>query len=242
MNQGVTQLPPAVVAALSQFGTKIVFNLPLHDDALYMARMLYEYDPSRVKKKIPVWMNVTEETREEVSYSYSLHGETRHYRPASTPTVIDHTTEEFSIDEQYELAAQVIQRLPTFHCLVKAAKGEGDLTGETRKRDFSRLINGHFPDAAALETPLAQLRKMRGVPLDQVLQDIDRRQHQAHIVPAAPRPPAGAILSGDDPTHDHPERPLPEQKRRKRRRRAAKRSEAPESAPTWQEDLWRDPT
>jgi hypothetical protein len=264
ISQGIQQLPPAIVTALSQFGTKLVGNLPLLDDALSMAKLLYAYDPYRVKKRNSVWMKMTDPSAPpEVSHTVSASagwsadvrgssisettGRSTHTRPGQNPRVIDETTEEFSLDEQYQLAAQAIQQLPRFHFLIKAASGEGDLTGALRHVSFARLVNGHYPAAALLEAPLADLRRKWGVPVGQLLREIEQRKQQAITLQSRAAPPAAppahdhAILKGDDTNHAHPDRPLPDPKRNKHRRRGKRRpAEPPADDHNWQENLWRD--
>lgn len=172
INQTVSQLPPSIVTALSQFGTKCILNIPNLDDALYLARLVYDYDPYRLKKETPVYFNdPIPEFLHTGPRSVSIFAR-------ANPTVIDYTTEEFSIDEQYLMAAQVLQKLRKFEAVVKAASGEGDLTAPARRTSFEHLINGHFPVDDVVSEALEGQRKKWGIPVDQVQKEKEKRQQQ----------------------------------------------------------------
>lgn len=172
MNQTPSQLPPTIVTALSQFGTKLIGNIPHIDDALYLARLIYDYDPHRVRKTDKVWVN------DPIPEYHATGPHATAIFARANFRVIDTRTTEYSIDEQYLLAAQALQHQPPHQFIAKAAQGEGNLTGSASKVSFAHLINGHYPDQAKVSEAQAQARKKWGIPLEQVRKEIRQRTHQ----------------------------------------------------------------
>lgn len=193
-HQDLSSLSPEVNHALLQIGTPIVGNVQNPEDADQLARLLAFYNPHKIRKTVPVWMNVQ-------------HGSG--FSSYSQPEVIDVTTEEYTPEQQFLLAADAIRRLPKFEFLVKAAQGEGNLTGTVRRVNLERIINDRFPDAETVADGRRKLRKLCGHPLADLQAAIARQKQETITVqtppakpkqpkaPAKPSPRHGTLKPGD---------------------------------------------
>jgi len=160
-HQNLSQVELRVVNILMQMGTQIVGVIANPDDALLLARQFVPYNPTLVKKREPVWMGLT---MHDLGGSYTQ------------PTVIDHTTTEFTPDEQQLLAAARFQQLPRFRFLVRGAESEGNIAGQLQKISIERLDMGQYPDADELAQLRAFLRHKCGVPIEMLLAEIHSRR------------------------------------------------------------------
>lgn len=160
-HQNLSQVELRVVNILMQMGTQIVGIISNPDDALLLARQLVPYDPYRMKKQEPVWMGLT---------MHALGGS------YTEPTVIDHTTTEFTADEQQLMAATQFQQLKRFQFRVRGTESEGNIAGQLRKISIERLDADEYPDATELARVRAFLRQRCGVPIDLLLTDIESRR------------------------------------------------------------------
>jgi hypothetical protein len=229
-HQYPSQLELTVNNALRQLGTQVIGNIQDPEDALYLARQFHRYDPYLVRKREPVWMNVQYGAGPS---SYSV------------PEVIDHTTTEFTPDEQFLLGADAIRSLSRFHFLVRPALGEGNLTGTLRRASLERLDAGLYPDDETVAEVRRRLRKRDGIPVEQLLADIEKRRQETITVSPVKAKNENAILQGDS-SHDHPSRPLPAKKTKNTQRRTRPQAKVvePESADddrAWQTRLWTGP-
>ncbi len=57
-HQNLSQVDEKINNVLMQMGTQMIGHLANPDDALYLARQFFHYEPYRVKKREPVWMNL----------------------------------------------------------------------------------------------------------------------------------------------------------------------------------------
>jgi hypothetical protein len=225
-HQYPSQLELTVNNALRQLGTQVIGNIQDPEDALYLARQFHRYDPHLVRKREPVWMNVQYGAG---PGSYSV------------PEVIDHTTTEFTPDEQYLLVADAIRSLSRFHFLVRPAMGEGNLTGKVRRVSLERLDAGLYPHDATVAEVRRRLRKRDGIAVEQLLVDIEKRRQEALTVTPVKAKNEDGILQGDS-SHAHS---IPTNKHKNKRRPTRSQAQAkPDNAeaagddPSWQAGLW----
>jgi len=184
-HQNLTQVDERVRNILMQCGTQVVGNLSNPDDALYLARQFYTYQPFWVKKKEPVWMGVQD-----------VWG-------VSKPSVIDYRDQEFTPDEQLLMAAEQF-RLPRFQFLVRAASSEGNISQHLQRISIENLEAGRYPDYTQVSEVLGYLRQKWGIPMQTLLEEIRSRKpsdigHQPLQVKSADEP---AILEEKFP-HPH---------------------------------------
>ena len=111
-------------------GTKIVGVTADWEAARELARALVPFDPTRVKQYRPVYAGLP-------------------------PQVIDLEPVTWSLQEQEYLATFLFRDLRPFHFLVKAAPGEGDITGKLQALSIERVDAGLWPD----EARVAQIRR-----------------------------------------------------------------------------------
>lgn len=161
IHQNLTQLDKRIQAALMQ-GNQIIGVIPNPEDAELLARYFFQYDPYWVKKKIPVWMGMASEPYYDPVYD-GAGIQIDHVSTRTTPTVIDYTTEEFSIPEQLQLLTQTIQSLPRFQFLVRASGIEGQLAAPLQRLDISTLDPARYPDEARVAEACQRLAKRSGL-------------------------------------------------------------------------------
>ena len=221
-HQYPSQLELTVNHALTQLGTQVIGNIQDPEDALYLARQFHHYDPHLlIRKREPVWMNIQHGIG---PWSYSV------------PEIIDHTTTEFTADEQFLLVADAIRSLSKFHFLVRPAMGEGNLTGTLRRVSLERLDAGLYPDDAVVAEVRRHLRKRDGIPVEQLLVDIEKRRQETLTVMPVKAKNENDILEGDS-SHAHP---LPTNKRKDKRRRTKPQAAPVDTTPAAEEGAWQD--
>jgi hypothetical protein len=98
-----------------------------------------------------------------------------HISTRTIPTIVDYTTEEYSINEQLQLLTQAIQDLPQYHFLVKASGKEGQLAAPLKMLDISHLDQGIYPDQACVAEACRRLIERSGFSKEQVLTEIKQR-------------------------------------------------------------------
>jgi hypothetical protein len=113
-----------------------------------------------------------------VGYEYSRNGDQRlvNYGSTTEPTVIDHTTQEYTLSEQFQLAAEQLMQLGRFAFLLWPALGEGNLTGRVRRISIAKLDTGQYPDEAVIAPLRDLLRQREGIPLATLLDQIQTRR------------------------------------------------------------------
>lgn len=183
-HQDLSQIDARISNILMLCGTQLVGNIANPDDALYLARQFFRYDPYWVKKYEPVWMSV----QESVEPTFSV------------PRVIDRRSQEFSPDEQLLLAAQRF-RLPKFQFLMRPAITEGTIADRLYTLSIENMDRGLYPDDGQVAQVLAFLRQKCGIPLESLLAEIrgrsiDKPEQTQKQVKSEPAP---AILSTNSP-------------------------------------------
>jgi hypothetical protein len=162
-HQNLSQITESVRDILSQCGNQIVGNINNPDDAYYLARQFFRYDPLQEKKQEPVWMALPARTSYGTILDYSV------------PKIIDTRSVEFSVEEQLIRLAEKF-RLPRFQFLVRPASAEGMISNRLYRISIERLDVGQYPNAGQVQDVLAYLRQKDGVPLDTLLGEIRARR------------------------------------------------------------------
>lgn len=168
-HQNLSQIvEPAVLNSLMQMGTQCIGAVTNPDEAEYLARQLYKYEPYKVKKTERVWMKM------EANPMLSFFG-----GPAfPMPKVIDYRTTEYSVDEQRILTSYTFRELGKFQFLTKVAADEGDVRGKVELRDFSFLDPGEYPNEELLAETRRRLAGRSGYTLENLLAEIEQRAHR----------------------------------------------------------------
>lgn len=162
-HQNLSQVDERVRNILMQCGTQIVGNITNPDDAAYLARQFFRYDPYAEKKKEPVWMNVVRFDHNGFPMDYSW------------PKVIDYKSVEFTADEQlFSLMSRF--QLPRFQFLVRPATAEGTISKNLYRMSVERLDAGQYPDAIEVDRILSYLRQKDGIPIEELLGEINNRR------------------------------------------------------------------
>ena len=162
-HQNLSQVSEAVRDILSQCGNQIIGNITNPDDAYYLARQFFRYDPYAEKKREPIWMSVLQTSETGIPMDYSW------------PKVIDYKSVEFTADEQiYHLMEKF--RLPRFQFLVRPASAEGSISTKLYRMSIERIDAGEYPDARQVQQILAYLRQKDGIPLETLLSEIRNRR------------------------------------------------------------------
>lgn len=162
-HQNLTQVSEAVRDILSQCGNQIIGNITNPDDAYYLARQFFRYDPYAEKKREPVWMSVMQTSETGIPLDYSW------------PKVIDYKSVEFTADEQlYALMDKFRQR--RFRFLVRPASAEGNISNKLYRMSIERIDEGEYPDASKVQEVLGFLRQKDGIPIETLLAEIASRR------------------------------------------------------------------
>lgn len=165
-HQNLSQVDERIRNILMQCGTQMIGNITNPDDAAYLARQFFRYDPYAEKKQEPVWMNVVRMDHNGFPLDYSW------------PKVIDYKSVEFTADEQL-LALMEKFRLPRFQFLVRPAAAEGTISNKLYRMSIERLDAGQYPDAQEVGRILGYLRQKDGVPLEELLAEVSNRRKPA---------------------------------------------------------------
>lgn len=103
-------------------------------------------------------------------------------------------------DEQHYLAAEYFKGMRLFEFLVRPAAGEGDIRQHVYPITIKNFDQGQWPDDARIEATLARLRQTTGVPVAQILAQIEERRPQ--MPPKRARRPVK--MEEDDDTFGDP--------------------------------------
>lgn len=167
-HQNLSQVDERVNNVLMQMGTQMIGRIANPDDALYLARQFWKYSPYQVKKEEPVWMSVQHGMG---PFSYSV------------PEVIDWTTTEFTPEEQLIQMTDKFRFLPKFQFLVRPALEEGNIGTRLKRVSIANFDRNQYPDEEQITQVRAYLRQRCGIPLEEILADIDshRKAEQGSI-------------------------------------------------------------
>jgi hypothetical protein len=162
-HQNLTQVSEHVRDILSQCGNQLIGNITNPDDAYYLARQFFRYDPYWEKKREPVWVSVPQMDSAGWLLDYSW------------PEVIDYRAVEFTAEEQL-LKMMEKFRLPRFQFMVRPATAEGTISKKLYRLSIARLDEGQYPDAEQVNQILSYLRQKDGISLDALLAEIRERR------------------------------------------------------------------
>ena len=169
-HQELFQIDIKTRKTLMGMGTKIIGVTQDMEAALTLAQELLPYDPRRIKAYEPVFAG--------------MHGQLTDLQPVA-----------WTIQEQQQLAAHLFTRLRPFHFVVKAARGEGDVTGELQPLSIAGIDRGVWVDEPAVQQLRDQLRVASGSPLAERLAAVQARRQRFVQSASAPAPAA----SPEDP-------------------------------------------
>ena len=161
-HQNLSQVDERIRNVLLQMGSQLIVHIANPDDALWLARQFFRYDPYRVKKREPMWMNVPQ---------FSEYGSMLQY---SWPEVIDYKDVYFTPEEQLLQATQLF-RLPRFQFWLRPTLAEGTVADKLYRVSIEKFDQGQYPDAGQIAQVLAFLRQKDGVPLETLLADLRGR-------------------------------------------------------------------
>jgi hypothetical protein len=176
-HQNLSQVDKRIQSALME-GNQMIGVIPNHHDAQEVAEHFFRYDPFWTKKKIPRYMAISSDPYYDPVDAMTIGGwETQldHISTRTTPTIIDYTTEEFTIEEQLQLLKQQIQDLPQYHFLVRASGKEGQLAAPLRLLDISQVDVGIYPDEERVAETCRRLIKRSGFSKEEILAQIEQR-------------------------------------------------------------------
>jgi hypothetical protein len=184
------QVDRRIAQGLLTFGTLILGRTSDADSAEWLARHLFRYDPTRVRKTEPVYMSDR----------------------GSGPYVVDETTVEFSPDEQTLLNSYKLRdETPALTFWVRPALTEGTVGRSLRKVSIRRFIDAQFwPDKALVDDAKAQLCARSGLAVASVLQEVEERL-QLPVVLAPPTSPDQQAPPAQGGKRDRRNKPTPAQ-------------------------------
>lgn len=182
--QQVWQVDPRIAKALLSMGTQVIGAVSDPLDARILAQHLYRFDPGWVKKREPVWM-----------------------ASQLSPYVVDHTTAEYSSEEQDLLNSYLLRDTGLFRFLVRPAAHEGDVLSDLQRMSIANLDRGIWVDEVLVSKARRLLAAHGGLPVAQLLPPIHNRLLMAPVVKSEPRrdivtaqayAPLGSDLSSQD--------------------------------------------
>lgn len=202
-HQNLSQIVDSTILnALMQMGTQCVGRVTNPDEAEYLARQFFQYDPYKVKKTERVWMKM-----DPIPMLAFFGGP-----EFATPKVIDHRTIEFSLDEQRVLSSYRFHELGRFQFLTKMATAEGDHAGAVHLMDFSALDPGQYPDEKCVADARRRLATRSGASQEAILAEINQRTHKPMNKKQVKAPQESARLPiNSSPTYDTADNHLPVQ-------------------------------
>jgi len=154
-HQEMYQFDEQIQKTLMTMGTHIFGVTSDLDAALAFARLLYRYDPFKVKRQEPMYM--------------------------SSPMgayVIDQRPVEFTIEERNLLHSYAFRSLKTFHFLVRPAPGEGNVAGELTPISIENFDCGLWVQEEMVARARLLLSQRIGTTLPDALATITKRQER----------------------------------------------------------------
>jgi hypothetical protein len=160
--QSLSSVEPGIQNVLMQMGTQIVGRIANPDDALTIAKQLLVFDPMRIKKVENVWFGMQE------AIGYGQH--------VTKPTIIDQRTVEYTSDEQFLILADHLKQLQRFEFMLRTATAEGNISHKVREVSIANDDRDQYPDEAYLAYVRSYLRYEKGVPVQELLDEIAQRR------------------------------------------------------------------
>lgn len=162
-HQELFQLEERIQQTLMSLGTQILGVTSDMNAALSVAKQLFRINPYRIKRYEPVYGSIS-----------------------GLPKVIDNRPVEFTIPEQQYEAAYELTSLRLFEFLVRTAAAEGDIDTTLHRVHIKNIDKGQWVHEDLVAKVRELLRQRTGVPIAEVLADIDRRLMPASAILASP--------------------------------------------------------
>jgi len=180
IHQTVAQLHEKIAAHLAALGNQVVGKPADYDSAVLLAEQLFPYQPF-VKRWDPVYANI----------------------PDEGPRVIDVRPQEFTRHEILHQQALNLLRLKKLHFLTRLTQTEGGGQGPLRLLNITSTL-GPWPDETSISCLCKQLAATSGVPIQQVLAEIQARSPAVAAKPGPKKETAvdkdGYLLADDTDT------------------------------------------
>lgn len=157
------QFSELTVKTLMSMSTQIIGGTSDPESARMLARYFYKYNPNLVKRWVKVWGS------EEIPIAWRI---TTHQ-----PIIIDSNPVEFTIDEQYLLAAMEYMESRPFHFMVKMPDEEGQTGGTLYRVNIENIDKGVHPDMTVINQ-VKEVLSLRGKPKEEILKEIQGRLTQ----------------------------------------------------------------
>jgi hypothetical protein len=151
-HQEMFQFSEKLQKTLMTMGTHVIGGTSDPDAAFGMARNLFRYEPYWVKKYEPIWMS-------------DILG----------PFIVDHTSVEFTPEEQFLLRSSEFLRQVRFQFLIRPASGEGKLTWNLYPISISEFDRDQYPIEELTGLAREMLMKYRGWPVNELVAEVDSR-------------------------------------------------------------------
>lgn len=174
-HQELYQIPDRIKKTLMSMGTQIIGQTSDRETADLLAKMYLDYDPFWVKKEIPRWAVMTDQWIDTMIDSRHM----EHFVSRSNQhiQVVDYVTEEFTLEEQREMAAAEFRKLRKFHFLLAHSRHEGTLARYLTKVNIQRQVDAvPFPNKERVNMDRDWLIERSGTPIATIHEDIRQRQ------------------------------------------------------------------
>lgn len=183
--QEAWQVSENIIKALMTMGTQIVGTTSDPETAKRLASYFYEYEPTWVRKRQNVYMNMPVGR-----YMNEIQ------------TIDEHTTE-FSVDEQLTLQSYTISKQGLFQFLVRPAFAEGDIQGQMRWMSIENIDKGIWVAEDVVQEARRRLSLACGIPIEQTLEQIRQRVagEGGYKLPASQTPHQPDILHPNNEDH-----------------------------------------
>jgi hypothetical protein len=199
-HQELTQLPDRLQADVMSMGTQILGATTDTVTARQLARRFIRFDPTRVKKREPV---------------YAMGWE------------IDQRTVEYSVDEQFELESAHFLDLPPYEFLVSSAAREGAVGTRLHRVNTELLDRGLFFDTNVIAPAREQLMRRDGRRIAAIAKEIAQRRSDPSAAMPTPGPTVPPTADAPEPARNLPQRTEEPQRPPRRIRRVAEARPGP---------------
>jgi hypothetical protein len=174
-HQELYQIPDRMKKTLLSMGTQIIGQTSDRETADLLGQMYLDYDPFWVKKEIPRWAVMTHSSPGFMKDSYGR----EHIYSSSRQhiEVVDYVTEEFTLDEQLEMASSEFRKISQFHFLLAHSGREGTLARHLTKVNIQRQVEAvPFPNKERVNQDRDWLIERSGTPIATIHEQIQKRQ------------------------------------------------------------------
>lgn len=186
-HQELYQIPQRIQKTLLSMGTQIIGQTSDREAAETLANMYLNYDPYWMKKEIPRWAVMSHQRLEWYPGAPMGYGS----RSNSIPIMwndqyiktVDYVTEEYTLDEQREIAAKEFMNVGKFHFLLATSR-DGSLSRTLRKVNILRQVQAiPFPYQDVVARDRQVLIERSGTPIATIHENIRQRQLSSSTAP-----------------------------------------------------------